>query len=276
MLIRESMPACAALRQCLLASLLIAVASSPLAAQIDYRNLDDDRPVLTEDAYPLERHAFEFLLPYQFEDERGTGQMHAFVPEVEYGIVRNGQLGIKAPIAGLRESGDTDWGLAGLRIFGLYNLNSESRTLPAFSFRSDVLLPVGSLGGDATRVSLKAIATRSWGRTRLHANAAWTLGDETGLAAVEPGHRWSYSLAADRTLFRQSLLLIGELAARRLVKGAEVEVNAALGARYQWTPTTVLDFGIRRRLRDVAGPDLAVTFGLSHAFALPWLMPPGR
>lgn len=260
----------------LLAAVLLAAVRGPLAAQIDYRNLDDDRPVLTEDAYPVERHAFELLLPYAFEDERGAGRVHAFIPEVEYGIIRNGQLGLKAPIAGARETGDTRWGLAGLRVFGLYNLNSESRTLPALSARADLFLPVGSLGGDATRVGLKAIATRSWGRTRVHANAAWTLGDETSLAAVEAGHRWSYSLAADRTLFRQSVLLIGEVAARRAVKGAPVEVNAAVGARYQWTPTTVLDFGVRRRLRDAVGPDLAVTVGLSHAFAVRWLMPPGR
>lgn len=259
-----------------LAGVLLAVVRGPLAAQIDYRNLDDDRPVLTEDAYPVERHAFEFLLPYAFEDERGAGRLHAFIPEIEYGIIRNGQIGLKAPIAGVRETGDTEWGLAGLRVFGLYNLNSESRTLPALSARADLFLPIGSLGGDATRVSLKAIATRSWGRTRVHANAAWTLGDETRLAAVEAGHRWSYSLAADRTFFRQSVLLIGEVATRRAVQGAPVEVNAALGARYQWTPTTVLDLGVRRRLRDLAGPDLAVTVGLSHAFAVRWLMPPGR
>lgn len=259
-----------------LAGGLLTTLHQPLAAQIDYRNLDDDRPVLTEDAYPVERHAFEFLLPYAFEDERGGGRLHAFIPEIEHGIIRNGQVGLKAPIAGARGTGETDWGLAGLRVFGLYNLNSESRALPALSARADLLLPVGSLGGEATRVSLKAIATRGWGRTRVHANAAWTLGDENNLAPLEPGHRWSYSLAADRTLFRQSLLLIGEVATRRAVKRAPIEVNAAVGARYQWTPTTVLDVGVRRRLREAAGPDLAITFGLSHAFAVSWLMPAGR
>ncbi len=260
----------------LLLLVLLTGLHTPLAAQIDYRNLDDDRPVLTEDAYPVERYAFEFLLPYTFEDDRGGGQVHAVVPEVEYGIIRNGQFGIKAPLARIRAAGDAEYGLAGLRLFGLYNLNSEGRVLPALSARADLLVPVGSLGGDATRVGLKAIATRSWGRTRIHANAAWTFGEETGLAVVEPGHRWSYSVAMDRTLFRQSLLLVGEVAARRAVKGAPVEVNGAVGARYQWTPTTVVDVGFRRRLRRDAGPDLAVTFGLSHAFALPWLMPRGR
>ena len=147
--------------------------------------------------------------------------------------------------------------------------------LPALAARADLLLPVGSLGGDATRVSLKAIATRSWGRTRFHVNAAWTFGDETALGAVEPGSRWSYSLAVDRTLFRQSTLLVGEVVVLRPVRGAPVEVNAAIGARYQWTTTTVFDLGLRRRLRQDVGPDIAVTAGFSHAFALPWLMPRG-
>lgn len=273
MLTRERLLVSITLARVVVAGGLLTVSRAPLAAQIDYRNLDDDRPVVTEDAYPVERYAFEFLVPYAFEAEQGGEQLHAFVPELAYGIIRNGQLGIKLPIGGARSAGNTDWGLAGVRVFGLYNLNTESHTLPALSARADLLLPVGALGGDATRVGLKAIATRSWGRTRLHANAAWTLGKERPLAAVEPGNRWSYSLAVDRTLFRQSALLIAEVVALRSVRGAPVEVNAALGARYQWTTTTVFDVGLRRRLRQVAGPDIAVTVGFSYAFALPWLMP---
>jgi hypothetical protein len=48
----------------------------PLAAQIDYRNLDDERPVATEDAYPVERHAFELLTAYRYEHERGGANLH--------------------------------------------------------------------------------------------------------------------------------------------------------------------------------------------------------
>lgn len=255
---------------------LLALPGSRLAAQIDYRNLDDDRPVLTEDAYPVERYAFELLLPYAFEREQGGERVHVFIPEIAHGFARNAQAGLKLPLAGVATGADTEWGLAGLRLFGLYNLNTESKLLPALSARADLLLPVGSLGGDATRVSLKAIATRSWGRTRIHANAARTFGDEGAPAAAEHGNRWSYSLAVDRTLIRQSVLLIGEMAALRPVRAAPVAVNVALGARYQWTPTLVLDLGLRRRLRRETGPDIAVTVGLSHAFALSWLMPQGH
>lgn len=251
------------------------VIAAPAAAQIDYRNLDDERPVVTEDAYPIERYAFEVLAPYRYESEAGGTRLHVVLPEIAYGLFPNAQLGVKAPVAVVDLRPDTDWGLAGLQAFALYNFNTESQLLPALSLRGDVSFPVGSLAGGDTRVTLKGIATRTWGRTRFHLNVARSFGSEDQPAAAEPAHRWAYSLAVDRTLFRQSVLVIGEMTASEAIRGAPTEVNASLGARYQWTPTLVLDAGITRRLRDDIGPDFAFTLGLSHAFALRGLMPAG-
>jgi hypothetical protein len=245
------------------------------AAQIDYRNLDDDRPVVTEDAYPVERYAFELLAPYRFEAESDGAELHTTVPEAAYGFARNAQVGLKLPLAAVNDGAGTDWGLAGLRLFGLYNFNTESRSLPAFSLRADAEFPVGSLAGDDSRFAVKAIATRSWGRMRAHLNVSRGFGSEDAVSAVEPLPRWGASLAVDRTLFRSSLLLIGELASAQALDNAPTEVNASIGARWQWTPTLVLDAGITRRLRSGVGPDFAFTLGLSHAFAIRGLMPAG-
>src|SRR5229473_6734689 len=135
-----------------------------LAAQTDYRNLDEGRPTRVEDAFPVERYAFEFLTSYALEREPGGGIVHAFVPELEYGLVANGELGIAAPVGILDEGGITRAGLSGLRAFALYNFNSESAAVPALALRADVRLPAGSFAGGETRVTLKGIATRSWGR----------------------------------------------------------------------------------------------------------------
>jgi hypothetical protein len=251
------------------------VIAAPAAAQIDYRNLDDERPVVTEDAYPIERYAFELTTPYRYESEAGGSEVHLAVPEVAYGMFPNAEFGVEAPFAAVDLGPDTDWGLAGLKVFGLYNFNTESLVLPALSMRGDVSFPVGALAGEDTRVTLKGIATRTWGRTRFHLNVARSFGSEDQPAAAEPADRWAYSLAVDRTLFRQSVLVIGEMAASEAIRGAPTEVNASLGARYQWAPTLVLDAGITRRLRDDIGPDFAFTLGLSHAFALRGLMPAG-
>jgi hypothetical protein len=248
---------------------------TPLPAQIDYRNLDDHRPVVTEDAYPVERYAFELLAPYRFEAETGGDRLHTIVPEVAYGPARNTQLGLKLPFAGHDDDGGTDWGLAGLQLFALYNFNTEARWLPALSVRGDVSFPVGSLAGEGSRLSVKAIATRGWGRMRGHINLARGFGSEDLLSVAEPLDRWNVSLAVDRTFFRSSVLLIAEAAVSQSIEDAPAEVNASLGGRWQWTPTIVVDAGVTRRLRADIGPDLALTIGLSHAFAIRGLMPAG-
>jgi hypothetical protein len=257
-----------------LAALL--VTSRPAVAQIDYRNLEDDRPALIEDAYAIERHAFELLAPWRYGRDRDGASTHAFVPEIEYGILPNAQLGLKLPIAGTSTATGRDWGLSGLKLFGLYNFNTESRLLPAFAVRTDATFPVGSLAGEGTRVTVKGIATRSWGRHRLHLNGAYTLGRDRPLGAAEAAHKWWYGVAADRTLFRQSTLVVAEVYALRSISAEPVEVNASLGLRRQLTPYTVVDVGVARRLRDAAGPDYEVTFGVSRAFAIAGLMGVGR
>jgi len=263
-------------RAALAAALLCTVAAPRRAqAQIDYRNLDDDRPTHVEDAYPLERYAFELITPYRVVRGRAGQTLHAFIPEIEYGVLRNAQIGLKLPVAALDAAGATTWGLSGARLFALYNFNTESSVLPAISIRSDVVLPVGSHGGEATRGSVKVLATRSLGRSRLHLNAEYGFGDGP-TALVEGADRWWYGAAADRTLFRRSTLVVAEVYALREADGTPVEVNASVGVRYQWTPTVVLDLGVARGLRGNLGPDFEFTFGLSRAFALPWLMPRGR
>ena len=256
-----------------LAIALTATGIRPLAAQIDYRNLDDHRPVRTEDAYPIERYAFELLVPYEYENAPAGEAHHALTPELGYGVLANTQVGLKLPFAAVDGADGTDWGFAGPRLFALYDFNTEGRTLPGLALRADVALPVGGLAGDNAQLTLKGIATRGWGRTRLHLNGGVTLGDEAGRPEVGAEANWAVSVAADRTILRQSLLVVGEIGVLEAASNAPTEVTAGLGVRYQLTPTLVLDAGVSRRLVEDAGPDLGLTFGLSHAFALAGLMP---
>lgn len=244
----------------------------PAAAQIDYRNLDDDRPTFIEDAYPVERFAFELLAPWRYE-RAGPGQsLHLFVPELAWGGLANAQVGLKAPIAGVRAGDGTSWGLAGIRAFALYNFVTEGMTWPAFSLRTDLALPAGPLGGDVARFGLKAIATRSFGPHRVHFNLAGSVGGNGEGPAGEPLARWSAGAAVDRTFFRESLLLVAEAYAIEHDPDEPTEVLASIGARMQLRPTLVIDAGVGRRLTR-NGPDLTITIGVSHAFGVTWLMP---
>src|SRR5688500_8454300 len=93
-----------------LAIVFTVVGIRPLAAQIDYRNLDDHRPVRTEDAYPIERYAFELLVPYEYENEQAGDALHVITPELGYGVLANTQVGLKLPVAAVNAEDGTDWG----------------------------------------------------------------------------------------------------------------------------------------------------------------------
>ena len=86
-------------------ALAAALTGRRAAAQIDYRNLDEGRPVHTEDAYAVERYAFELVLPYAYEDERGPGWSHLVAPELAYGVLLNMHVGVKLPLAALEPGG---------------------------------------------------------------------------------------------------------------------------------------------------------------------------
>jgi hypothetical protein len=251
-------------------------AASPLAAQVDYRNLDDHRPVRTEDAYTIERYAFEFMLPAEYGADVSGERTLVVAPEVAYGIVMNGQVGLKVPVARRQDDGAAgEWGLTGPRLFALYNLNTECPKLPGFALRTDLAIPIGGLAGSGARVSVKAMATRGWGLTRLHVNAGASFGSGGVEAAVDAEPDWMVTAALDRTLLRHSLLVIGELAVLRAPESDATEVTASIGARIQLTPTLVLDGGVGRRLTSDAGPDFEITVGLTHAFGIAGLMPRG-
>ena len=246
---------------------------NPVQAQIDYRNLDDHRPVRTEDAYPIERYAFELIVPYEYDNGRDGEQTHVLAPEISYGILQNMQVGVKLPFAAVSGPGGTDWGFAGARLLALYNFNTEAPAFPALSVRADLALPGGGLAGDDPQITLKAIATRSWGRTRAHLNGGFTLGAEAGRSVVDAGPDWMVSLALDHTFLRSSLLAIAEVDVGRTIPTTPTEVTAGWGVRYQLSPTLVLDVGMSRRLVADAGPDLGLTLGLSHAFGIAGIFP---
>ena len=260
----------------LFASLLVILSPPGRAvAQTDYRNLDDDRPTSVEDAYPIERWAFELIAPWRYERARDGSSLHAFVPELAYGLFPNAHVGIKLPIAGESAGSDRTWGLSGFRVFGLYNFNTDGVRWPALSLRADASFPVGDLGGAGSRVAIKAIMTRSFGRQRLHLNGSFVFGSGQEPAAVEPLPRWSAGAAVDHSFIRESILLVAELTAKQVSPGDATEAHVAIGARYQVAPTIVFDLGMARRVSS-QGPDYAVTVGLSHAFAIAGLMPKPR
>lgn len=259
-------------------------------AQTDYYNTDRGRPMQIEDAYATERYAFELkLAPVRLERARGGAYSWEVEPEIAYGILPRTQLEVGVPIAYADVGAERRAGLAGLDVSALYNLNAETRTLPALGVRADLLVPVGNLAPNRSYGSFTGIATRTFSALRLHANAQYTLGPAPNLASASSTgggsvdldenaaelSRWLAGIAVDKTLPLHSVLFSGEVYARQpLVSTQDVEYVVGTGIRYQWNTLLAMDAGVGRRL---TGENRAwyVTFATSYAFGMASLMPGG-
>lgn len=260
-------------RHRLVVAALLACAVVPAArAQTDYYNTDRGRPLRTEDAYPVERRAFEIQAAPLRLERLGAGAYNwGFEPEFAYGIAPRTHVEVGVPLAFIDAAGASRSGITGLHVSMLHNLNVET-SIPALAVAASAALPVGGLASDETFFSVTGIATRTWSWMRVHLNGEYTLGDAP--AATDPGiveaSRWSAGLSADKTFPLRSLLVGAELVVQQPLDAAEkAALSAALGTRYQLSPRWAVDAGLGKRL---SGDERSwfITFGSAYAFGLPW------
>ena len=273
-------------------ALALLVASARVAdAQTDYYNTDRGRPVQVEDAYATERYAFEFkLAPVRLERARSGAYSWEIEPEIAYGILPRTHVEVGVPLAYAEAGPERRSGVAGVDLSLLHNLNTETRTLPAFALRADLRGPVGNLAPDRTYASFTAIGTRTFPALRVHVNAQYSVGPEPSLAASPSSvgateseadanagelSRWLAGIAVDKTFPLRSFLITGEVyASQPIISAEDVEYTVGTGIRYQWSTLLAADVGVGRRLN---GESRAwyVTFGTAYVFGVASLMPGG-
>lgn len=249
-------------------------------AQTDYYNTDAGRPVLIEDAHPVERHAFEIQMAPLRMERGDDGAYHwEFEPELAYGIfpATHVEVGLHLDVTDQEEAGRA-LGIGGVEVAALHNLNLETRTLPAFAIAADAILPVGSFAPDRVYPSVTGIATRTFRWVRVHLNGSYTIGSTPDPAdANDEISRWMAGIAFDRTFPLRGALLIADVYVEEPMRlDGELEWTVEAGARYQLDPFVALDIGLGRR---ISGEDPAwlVTVGAARTFAIRSLIPvPGR
>ena len=264
-----------------LAVVIALIAGNPdtAPAQTDYFNTDAGRPVRIEDAYAVERRAFEIqLAPLRLERSSGGRYQWGIEPELAYGILPRTHIEIGTPLAYVDGLDEGTAGLAGIDVSLFHNLNVET-AVPAFAIVASGLLPAGHLGPDKAYGTLKAIMTRTFRWARVHVNGEYTIGDAEAESAdtdtpegsaVAELSRWMAGVAVDRTLPLRSLLLTAEVFAEEpLQESGDLRWNTGLGVRYQLSPRFNVDAGLGRRL---TGDDQSwhVTFGAAVGVGLPW------
>ena len=247
-------------------------AASSVLGQSDYRNLDPGRPIVIEDAQPIEFRAFEFQLGIPRYSRRLEGYELSFEPELKWGFAKDWQAGVSGEDA-VRKDGKTNHGLRDTQFHLLYNLNQEGFDFPAIALRPEVTLGTGALGSDHPHAGLKVIASKTFGPNRIHLNGSYTGGPKEA-----PGrggdlvNRYLYGIAYERTFPIEFFVLLIDLYSDGPIDGSRKEIVYDLGTRFQITPTWVVDGGLFHAVRS-DHLDFGVTVGLSYVFSIRGIFP---
>lgn len=248
-------------------AIAMAVATRAAEAQTDYYNLDRGRPLRVEDALAIERHAIEWqLAPLRVSGARGRGSTLEVEPELAWGVAPRTQLELGVPMARRRRGGRETFGGAGIDLAVLHALNTETTTLPGMAIAVRALLPAGPLGPSRAIPTLTALATRTTSFGRVHLNASLTPGRYESSDRLGEASRWEVGVAGDHTFVFRSMLVGGEVVARRALVADAVDWSAATGVRYQVGPRLALDAGVGRDLS--ADGEWSVTFGSAVSLSL--------
>lgn len=252
---------------------LILGAAMPAFGQADYRNLDPGRPIVIEDAQPIEFRAFEFQfgIPRYSRNSDGGSEL-SFEPELKWGFAKDWQAGVGGEYAVVRE-GETSGSFRDTQLHLFYNLNQEDRALPAIAFRPELTLGTGELGSDHPHGGLKVIVSKTIGLNRIHLNGSYTFGPkELPGRGGDRVNRNLYGIAYERTFPTEFFVVVADLYSVAPIDGRRREIIYDLGARVQLTPTWVVDAGLFQALR-AEHLDFGVTLGVSYVFSFRGLFP---
>ena len=237
-------------------------------AQTDFYNLDKERPLRVEDAYTAKRWAFEVQAsPFTLSQDRNGVLRYQPSLELKYGLLPGLDTSVGLALNRVRDGSETQNSLGEVDLSALLNLWVEGATLPAAGIRMTAHLPTES--DHATSLEVKGILTRTLaGPVRAHLNGAWVLGDD----ATED---WWTGVALDWVLpFHHTLLLV-EGWISEPAGGDRRTLHSTAGARFQLSPTVVLDAAAGRGWSGDLRQDWTLTLGVTHEFGVRSLMPGG-
>jgi hypothetical protein len=241
------------------------------SAQTDFYNLDKDRPLRVEDAFPSKQWAFEVKVsPLTLSQDREGVLSYTPGVELQYGLLPG--VGVSAGVgARWDRMGDASRLEAdGVELSTLANLWVEGERLPAAAIRVTGHLPTNS--DDHSDLEVRGILTRTLGGpVRLHLNGA-------AVAGGGRAHDWWAGAALDYVLpFQHTILLVEGLLTGPALRGPDGsrEIWSATGFRRQLSPTLVLDVGVGREWQGDPGRDWALTLGVTREFGVRALIPGG-
>ncbi len=249
-------------------SVLLLLGAIESAFAIDHGNLDENRPLRLEDAYPIPSGEIAIEGGGGFTLQRRGSNRGVFPIGLLYGAYPNLQLGLGTVLStdpreidGRPKSGD-------LVLSALYNFNQETISLPAFALKLGLDAPTG-VDARGYGIELKGIITKSFERVSLHFNGSYEFLTDSGRSERDGRYKLvlgaSYPVGAPR--FTRATLIVDVFTEQPVQRHEPNIVGTEVGVRYQLTPRLVWDAGVGTEFAGPAGrSSFFLTTGVSFGF----------
>ncbi len=247
------------------ASVLLLLGATQSAVAIDHGNLDENRPLRLEDAYPITSGEIAIEAGAGFTLERRGPNRGVFPVELLYGAYPNLQLGLGTVLSTDPREIDERPKSGDLVLSALYNFNQETISLPAFALKLSLDAPTG-VDARGYGIELKGIITKSFERVSLHFNGGYEFLPGSGRDDRDGRYKLvlgaSYPVGAPRftraTLIGDVFTEQSERRHERNIVGTEVGLRCQLTARLVW------DVGVGT---EFAGPARRSDFFMKTGFS---------
>lgn len=212
----------------------------PAGVSADPLNLESGLPISIEDAYvtPFQNREYQGFLRLETGEDKDQLEV---VQRLELGVWYNTELTVEAPFV-FGEAVEDGYGDTSVEI--LYNLNQETRTLPAISFGATLITPTGK-NSEGVDPEVEAILTKTlpgtWDLHRLHLNGGVRFNDD--MQKGERGDLYHVVAGYQYRATNQIILLADVLRQEELEEDIEMNVVEG-GARIALTPYSVFAIGI--------------------------------
>lgn len=213
----------------------------PGSAPADPLNLERGLPLEVEDAYvtPLWNREYQGFLRYDrsAKDE----DVLEVVQRLEVGVWYNTELTVEAPFI-LGEGKSDGYGPTPIEL--LYNLNQETRTLPAVTLGGTFVTPTGEYNeGLDSRAEFIASKTLpgTWELHRFHVNAGYYFNDDPG--DTERDGAYNVLLGYEARINNPLVLVADVFREQQLEEDLSINL-VEVGVRYRLTPYALLTAGV--------------------------------
>lgn len=236
------------------------------AIALDHGNLDEGRPLLVQDAYPVSQGELVIETGAGFASQKRTSDHWFFPIQFVYGILPNTQLEVGTMFFTDPHDIDEPGKSGDMGISILYNFNQETVTLPAFALKGSLQFPTG-VDSSGIESEITGIVTKSLGRLTLNFNAGyqWIGGHDPDQRNGVYKFVFGGGYPVGAPMYTRTIILADVYLQQSSLRGEKETLGAEIGFRLQLRERLVLDFGFGSEL---SGPSDRASFFVTAGFSV--------